>query len=292
MQRLAFGEGLGGPGGAVDEPAGRGNRGPRDTRQCGHLLGQLGPDGLDGGGRLRGAGDPRDQRGEDRKVVARLRRAGDGATKLLETELLVDERAVLLENGEPRQHDLRRGRRRERVGAHFDQRNLRELLGGESGRVQIVAEGDHQLHRTVVDRIGELGELERRIRLDETGDERTADVRVAVSGNQEPVALPHPADDAGGHRAEGETELAGEPLLLDGLPAGADDGGVGTLRLEQLHGGSERLVHRDGLTVDERLFEAILGGDLLVEQAAGVGHPGVVDLVVAARGDAVDHALA
>ncbi len=166
---------------------------------------------------------------------------------------------------------------------------LRELRDGEAGGDEILADGNHRLHLAGVDVRRKTRELLRRQRGDESGDERTAHVGIAVGRNKEAVALPHAADQRGGN-----LERVGEPLrevlLLDAAAAGADDGdGTG---LEQFTGAGQRGGRDGSSALDRRGGEAVVGLDLLVKDAAGIGEPGVVHRVVAARGDAVEHALA
>jgi len=232
-----------------------------------------------------------DEAGEDREVIGRADRAGDGLVELLQAELLVHERAVLLELMQRRDDHLGRGTGGVGVGAAVHDGNLGELRGAEAGGGEVLAHGHDGLDLAGVDRGAEGGELRGRQRGDEAGDERAADVRVAVGGEEELVALPHPADQVRAGLERGG-ELLREELFLEGAATGADHGdGAGVGGKNALRG-VDRHVDRAVGTIDFHHGEAVGGLDGLIERAAGVGHPRVVHRVVAARGDAVDDALA
>ena len=121
--------------------------------------------------------------------------------------------------------------------------DLGQLRRREPGRREVLADGDDRLYFAGVDRRREAVEPAdadcftfgygahaavggtrrgRRIPngssnrqfLDQPGDERATNVRIAIRGNQEAVPHSHPADDMR-RRVERVSELLGEKLLFD-----------------------------------------------------------------------------
>ncbi len=81
------------------------------------------------------------------------------------------------------------------VRAEIDDRNFLELRRREAGGGKVFADAEHRLDFARVDFRRERGELRRRQFLDQAGDERSANVGIAIGGKKNPVALPHPADE-------------------------------------------------------------------------------------------------
>ena len=175
------------------------------------------------------------------------------------------------------------------VRSEGDAADLGERRRGQAEHHGVLTHEEHGLHLAGVD-VGREGlEVGDGRAVGETGDERAAEVWGAVLGDEEAVALADVRGDVhDGVLRPGEARQ--EALFLDGHVGGADDreraGGEGGLR------GDEAGFQRGRSVLDGRGGDAVRGLDGLEELAAGVGHPGVVHGVVAARRDAVDLAFA
>ena len=122
---------------------------------------------------------------------------------------------------------------------------------------------------------------------------RAGGVRVAVGGDEQGVRFGETGDQREVVGADFRGERAGEEEFLVGHAAGGDDGGF--FRgdgFEFRGGGFQRLRPADRAVLravlGERFGEAGLAVDVVEIQAVGIRHPARVDVVVLARGDAVD----
>ena len=170
-----------------------------------------------------------------------------------------------------------------------DAADLGERRGGQAEHRGVFAYDEDGLHLAGVD-VGREGlQVGDGRAVGETGDEGAAEIRGAVFGDQEAVALAHVGWDVDrGVLRLGET--CEQALLFDGHVGRAHDreraGGEGFGSCGE--GGFERGL----LVLHRRVRHAIRGVDRLEKFAAGVGHPRVVHGVVLARRDAVDLAFA
>jgi hypothetical protein len=175
--------------------------------------------------------------------------------------------------------------------ANVNDRHLRQLRGGDARGREILVDRDHCANAAGVDASRQIGQRGRRQFLDQSGHERSAYVRVTVRRDQQSVALRGAADELD-RSLQRVCQSAGEILFLDRAPARADDGNAASVRAEKFSRRLQRGFQRALGAVDLERGKAVIGPDLLVKLATAVGHPGVVDGVVAARGDAVDHTFA
>ena len=174
------------------------------------------------------------------------------------------------------------------MGPQVDDRDLGQLLGRDSGSHEVLAHRNDAGDGAGIDLGPEGPEACRGKGRCETCHQGSADVRVPVGSDQELVPLPHPGDQVhlGLH---GGGELLRQKLLLDRAAAGPHDGDPAAR--EQVGGRLGRMVQVPlGPLHPDRLKPATFAY-LLVEDAAAVGHPGVVDSVILAGGDPVNHAL-
>ena len=166
-----------------------------------------------------------------------------------------------------------------------DAAHLGERRGGQAEHRGVFTHDEDRLHLASVD-VGREGlQVGDGRAVGETRDEGAAEIRGAVFGDQEAVALTHVGGDVDrGVLRLGET--CEQTLLFDRHVRRAHDseraGGQGFGSSGE--GGFERRL----LVLHRRVRHAVRGVDGLEKFAARVGHPRVVHGVVLARRDAVD----
>ena len=203
--------------------------------------------------------------------------------------MAVDERATAFEDRQRGQHDFG-GRGGDVVmRGEDDAAHLGERRGGQAEHRGVFAHDEEGLHLAGVDVSREGLQVGDGRAVGETGDEGAAEIRGAVFGDQEAVALAHVGRDVDRSVLRlGETRE--QALLFDGHVGRAHDreraGGEG------FGSGGEGRFDRGLLVLHRRVRHAVRGVDGLEKFAAGVGHPRVVHGVVLARRDAVDLAFA
>ena len=170
-----------------------------------------------------------------------------------------------------------------------DAADLRERRGGQAEHRGVFAHDEDGLHLAGVD-VGREGlQVGDGRAVGETGDEGAAEIRGAVFGDQEAIALTHVGGDVDrGVLRLGETRE--QALFFDRHVRRADDreraGGQG------FGSGGEGGFDRGLLVLHRRVRHAVRRVDGLEKFAARVGHPRVVHGVVLARSDAVDFTFA